>query len=76
MSNGVAPTATSKLPAVNVVGTAAAVVQGTPLATTFKLFEDTNPVPVTWTTQDDVIGQSVFAKVRGPCSVNTPTSYE
>jgi hypothetical protein len=45
--NGVAPTATSKLPAVNTVGTAATVVHGVPLATTLALFVDANPVPVT-----------------------------
>jgi hypothetical protein len=75
VSNGVSPTETSKLPPVYTFGTAAAVVQGVPLATTFALFVATNPVPVTWTTHGAVIGQS-FVMVSGPFSVNTPTSKE
>jgi hypothetical protein len=35
-----------------------------------------SPVPVTCTTQETVIGQSLNAWVNGPFSVNTPTSNE
>ena len=73
--NGLAPTATSKLPAVYPVGTEAPVEHVTPFATTFALFEDTSPVPVTCTTHDAVIGQSMSC-VNGPFSVKTPTSNE
>jgi hypothetical protein len=57
------------------VATAAADVHVTPLATTLTLFVAKNPVPVTCTTHDDVIGQS-FVMVRGPFNVKTPTSNE
>jgi hypothetical protein len=55
------------------VATAAAVVQVTPLATTFALFVAARPVPVTWITHNEVIGQSLVM-VSGPFSVNAPTS--
>jgi hypothetical protein len=73
VSNGVAPTATSKLPPVKTGGTAAAVEQVTPFATTLALFVLTSPVPVTCTTHGAVIGQS-FVIVNGPFNVNGPTS--
>ena len=68
-------TVTSKLPIVYTVGTFADVEHVVPLATTFALFVATSPVPVTCTTQDDVIGQSMVC-VNGPCNVNVPTSNE
>jgi hypothetical protein len=68
-------TATSKLPAVYTVGTTAAVVHVVPLATVFRLFVANSPWPVTWITHGDVIGQS-FVMVKGPFTVNAPTSNE
>jgi hypothetical protein len=75
VSNGVAPTATSKLPPVYTAGTVADVEHVTPFAITFARFVEARPVPVTCTTHGDVIGQS-FVMVSGPFSVNTPTSKE
>jgi hypothetical protein len=56
-------------------GTAAVVAQVSPLATTFKLFVDNNPVPVTCTTHGNVIGH-ITDCVSGPCNVNKPTLNE
>jgi hypothetical protein len=57
------------------VGTAPAVEHVSPYAIAFAWFVAANPVPVTWTTHGDVIGQS-FVIVSGPFSVNKPTWYE
>jgi hypothetical protein len=54
---------------------AAAVVHAVLLFIAFTLFVTTSPVPVTWTTPDDVIGQS-FVMVSGPFNVKSPTSNE
>jgi hypothetical protein len=42
---------------------------------TLTWFVKANPVPVSWTTHGEVIGQS-FVMVNGPFSVNTPTLNE
>jgi hypothetical protein len=75
VSNGSDPTDTSKLPLANTVGTVADVEHVTLFATTFARLVAASPVPVTCTTHDAVIGQSLVI-VSGPFSVNTPTSKE
>jgi hypothetical protein len=76
VSNGVAPTATSKLPPVYPGAAVASVAQVVPLATTLSWLLLANAVPVTCTIHETVIGHSFLACVSGPFTVNTPTSKE